>query len=111
PRDRFIGWSGQGRRQNIRFLAYNTRFLILPWVEVPNLASHLLGRMANPHRSPSQGSELGHGLIAVRSGDQPKWGCNQRKDRRVDRLEPEFLGAPGHEMTRHSPGVIESRDA
>lgn len=31
---------------NIRFLAYNTRFLILPWVKVEHLASHLLGRMA-----------------------------------------------------------------
>lgn len=46
PRDRFIGWSAQKRRQNIRFLAYNSRFLILPWVRVPHLASHILGRMA-----------------------------------------------------------------
>ena len=46
PRDRFIGWSAEARRQNIRFLAYNTRFLILRWVEVPHLASHILGRMA-----------------------------------------------------------------
>ena len=45
-RDRFIGWSAQTRRRNIRFIAYNTRFLILPWVEVSNLASHTLGRMA-----------------------------------------------------------------
>ena len=45
-RDRFLGWSAEARRRNIRFLAYNTRFLILPWVEVPHLASHLLGRMA-----------------------------------------------------------------
>jgi len=45
PRDRFIGWSAEARRQNIRFLAYNTRFLILRWVEVPHLASHILGRM------------------------------------------------------------------
>jgi hypothetical protein len=45
-RDRFIGWSAEARRQNIRFLAYNTRFLILRWVEVPHLASHILGRMA-----------------------------------------------------------------
>jgi hypothetical protein len=45
PRDRFIGWSKEARRQNIRFVAYNTRFLILPWVEVPHLASHVLGRM------------------------------------------------------------------
>ena len=45
-RDRFIGWSGEARRRNIRYLAYNTRFLILPWVEVAHLASHLLGRIA-----------------------------------------------------------------
>jgi hypothetical protein len=45
-RDRFIGWGQPARLQNIRLLAYNTRFLILPWVTVPHLASHLLGRMA-----------------------------------------------------------------
>jgi len=45
-RDRYIGWSEDARRRNIRFLAYNTRFLILPWVRVPHLASHILGRMA-----------------------------------------------------------------
>jgi hypothetical protein len=45
PRDRFIGWSAAARRQNIRLVAYNTRFLILPWVSVEHLASHLLSRM------------------------------------------------------------------
>lgn len=45
-RDRFIGWSAEARRRNLPLLAYNTRFLILPWVEVPHLASHILGRMA-----------------------------------------------------------------
>jgi hypothetical protein len=44
-RDRYIGWNAEARRRNIRFLAYNTRFLILPWVQVPHLASHLLGKM------------------------------------------------------------------
>jgi hypothetical protein len=46
PRDRFLGWSKEQRQGNLRFLAYNPRFLILPWVEVPHLASHILGRMA-----------------------------------------------------------------
>src|SRR5437870_1392885 len=46
PRDRFIGWSREARRRNIRFLAYNSRFLVLPWVRVKFLASHILGRMA-----------------------------------------------------------------
>lgn len=45
-RDRFLGWSAEARRRNIRLIAYNLRFLILPWVHVPHLASHLLGRMA-----------------------------------------------------------------
>jgi len=44
-RDRYIGWSAEARRRNIRFIAYNTRYLILPWVQVPHLASHILGKM------------------------------------------------------------------
>lgn len=45
-RDRYIGWPAEARRRNIRLIAYNTRFLILPWVRVKHLASHILGRMA-----------------------------------------------------------------
>ena len=45
-RDRFIGWSAEARRRNIRLIAYNPRYLILPWVQVPHLASHILGHMA-----------------------------------------------------------------
>ena len=45
PRDRHIGWSSQARQRNIAAVAYNSRFLIMPWVEVVHLASHLLGRM------------------------------------------------------------------
>jgi len=45
-RDRFIGWSAEARRRNLRFIAYNPRYLILPWVRVPHLASHVLGQMA-----------------------------------------------------------------
>ncbi len=44
-RDRFLGWSQETRKRNIRFIAYNTRFLILPWIQVPHLASHLLSRI------------------------------------------------------------------
>jgi hypothetical protein len=46
PRDRYIGWPAEARRKNIRFLAYNTRYLILPFVNVPHLASHILACMA-----------------------------------------------------------------
>ena len=45
-RDRFIGWGPQAREKNRHLLAYNNRYLILPWVHVPNLASHLLSLCA-----------------------------------------------------------------
>jgi hypothetical protein len=45
-RDQHIGWSHEARRANLHLVAYQTRFLILPWVRVPHLASHLLGRIA-----------------------------------------------------------------
>jgi hypothetical protein len=45
-RDRFIGWSAHSRKEHIDLLAYNTRFLILPWVRVDCAASHILARMA-----------------------------------------------------------------
>lgn len=45
-RDQFVGWTREECIRNIHLIAYNTRFLILPWVKVPHLASHLLGRMA-----------------------------------------------------------------
>lgn len=46
PRDRFLGWSEAAREQNVHRIAYNPRFLIPPWVEVPHLASHVLGTIA-----------------------------------------------------------------
>ena len=44
-RDAFIGWDRQTRERNLPFLSNNTRFLILPWVRVPHLASHLLAKV------------------------------------------------------------------
>jgi len=45
-RDRFIGWPAAVRRRQLPLIAYNTRFLILPWVRVRYLASHVLARIA-----------------------------------------------------------------
>ncbi len=45
-RDRFIGWPLNIQQKNLHLIAYNCRFLILPWVHIYCLASHLLGRMA-----------------------------------------------------------------
>lgn len=46
PRDRWIGWSAQQRAAGLQFIANNSRFLILPWVRVQHLASHILSRIA-----------------------------------------------------------------
>lgn len=45
-RDRYLGWTKEQRLKNLCLVVTNTRFLILPWVRVPYLASHLLGLMA-----------------------------------------------------------------
>lgn len=43
-RDEFIGWSGAQRQSRLAHLANNSRFLILPWIQTPHLASHLLAQ-------------------------------------------------------------------
>ena len=45
-RDRWIGWSAQCRRAHLGRLVANSRFLLLPGIEVPNLGSHVLGLAA-----------------------------------------------------------------
>jgi hypothetical protein len=70
PRDRFIGWSKEQRQKNLRFLAYNPRFLILPWVAVPHLASHILGRMARI--LPADWERIyGHGIVFLETFVDP----------------------------------------
>lgn len=44
-RDRFIGWDIKARKKNLHLIAYNTRYLILPWVRVKYLASHILSKI------------------------------------------------------------------
>ena len=43
-RDTFIGWSIEQRKLHLKHVVNNSRFLILPWVNVPHLASHILSR-------------------------------------------------------------------
>ncbi len=44
-RDKFIGWYSKTRQRNLSLMAYNTRFLILPWVNIKFLASHILAQV------------------------------------------------------------------
>jgi len=46
PRDLFIGWTLEQRRDHLHQVIDNARFLILPWIHSPNLASHLLACLA-----------------------------------------------------------------
>jgi hypothetical protein len=50
-RDRWIGWTADQRARNLQYIVNNSRFLILPWVEVKALASTILARSARqlPH--------------------------------------------------------------
>lgn len=57
-RDRFIGWSQKSRENNLHLIANNLRFLILPWVDVPCLASYLLA--LNRHRLSEDWQDLYH---------------------------------------------------
>src|SRR5665647_478352 len=45
PRDTFIGWSPTARQKSLIYTTNNIRFLILPWVRITHLASHILGRV------------------------------------------------------------------
>ena len=70
-RARFIGWAAKARLANIGLLAYNTRFLILPWVVVPHLASHLLGRMARTLSAHWQ-AMYGHPILFIETFVDPQ---------------------------------------
>jgi hypothetical protein len=47
PRDRWIGWDEKHRRKLLSWILSNDRFLLFPWVNVPNLASHALSLVTN----------------------------------------------------------------
>jgi hypothetical protein len=63
-RDQFIGWSAQQRVGRLGLLANQQRFLILPWVRVPHLASHLLA-LALRRLSRDWQSRYGHPIWLV----------------------------------------------
>lgn len=45
-RDEWIGWTQQQKGKRLQFIVQNSRFLIFPWIQVKNLASHVLGLAA-----------------------------------------------------------------
>ena len=63
-RDQFMGWSLAAQKRNLGLLANNTRFLILPSVRVPHLASWLLGRVSR-RLSRDWQAKYGHPIVAL----------------------------------------------
>ena len=63
-REAYVGWDTRTKQQRLRFVANNSRFLILPWVCVPHLASSVLG--ANLRRLSADWVErYGHRILLV----------------------------------------------
>jgi hypothetical protein len=63
-RDAWIGWDRGTREANLGLLTNNTRFLVLPWVEVPHLASHTLACLSGRIRADWQ-EKYGHPIHAL----------------------------------------------
>ena len=53
-RDEWIGWTKNQRLRNLAWVINNTRFIIFPWVNIKNLASHTLGKVARRLRDDWQ---------------------------------------------------------
>ena len=64
PRDGYIGWDRMTREANLRFVTSNARFLVLPWVNIPCLASHVLARVARRVDSDWMG-KYGHPIYML----------------------------------------------
>jgi hypothetical protein len=72
-RDSWIGWSSEQRPRHLGLVTNNTRFLILPWVRVPHLASHLLGQVVTRLSADWQ-QKYGHPIYLVESFvEQPRF--------------------------------------
>jgi hypothetical protein len=72
-RDQWLGWSGPQRRDQLKLITNNTRFLILPWVRVQHLASYLLGQIT-ARLSADWQQKYGHPIYLVESFvEQPRF--------------------------------------
>jgi len=72
-RDQWLGWSAEQRRAHLSLVTNNARFLILPWVRVRHLASHLLGQ-ATARLSADWQQKYGHPIYLVESFvEQPRF--------------------------------------
>jgi Domain of unknown function (DUF4338) len=78
PRDSWIGWSDPARRANLPLLVNNARYLILPWVQVPHLASHILALVARQLPTDWQAAYAVRPLLLETLVDRPYSGTCYR---------------------------------
>lgn len=71
-RDRFIGWTSEQRQKRLQWITNNTRFLIPPWVEVPHLASHVLGLITR-RLSDDWQQRYGHPIVLLETFVGPQY--------------------------------------
>ncbi len=66
PRDEYVGWDDKTRERNLPLVVGNRRFLVLPWIRIPHLASKVLG--ANLRRLSSDWqATYGHPVLLAES--------------------------------------------
>ena len=71
-RDRFIGWTREQKEKHLGQVASNSRLLVLPWVEVPNLASYTLARFIEALRRDWP-AKYGHDLLLLETCVDPRY--------------------------------------
>ena len=97
-RDNFIGWSNSQRKEHLKRIANNSRFLIPYWIQVPYLASHLLSRSVKQLRADWP-KYFGYTLWAVETFVDPQ----QFKATSYRAANWQFLGHT-HGSTKHGQG-------
>lgn len=70
-RDEWIGWTRPQRLRNLPWVINNSRFLVLPWVKVKNLGSHILGQALRRIRDDWQ-ERWGYRPLVVESFVDPQ---------------------------------------
>ena len=101
PRDDFIGWRPETRERNLPLMVDNSRYLIMPWIRIPNLASHILSTCA-----PSAAA----GLVHPVQGDTGPDGNLRRNPALLRdhlqgfRMDP-CRNHPGTREVRHKEGI------
>jgi hypothetical protein len=108
PREAYLGWDGATKRARLPLVVQNTRFLLLPWVRVPHLASKVLA--ANLRRlSADWQARYGHALLLAETFVDPTRfrGTCYRAANWVDLGLTQGAGKHGNQYRRHGiPKVV-----